>query len=140
MAVFGGSVADQLVKTGGDVLSETLEERGPFRGRRIEVINLALGGYKQPQQLLVLATLLALGAQFDAVVNLDGFNEIDGAKDNLQDGVNPFYPYTWNLHARQALDSAAAVHMADGRPDPLAPRGRCAAGSRAGPCRTAPSC
>ncbi len=112
VAVFGGSVANQLIKTAGDVLSEALAERGPLRGRRIELINLALGGYKQPQQLIVLATLLALGAQFDAVVNLDGFNEIDGAKDNLQDGVNPFYPYTWNLHARQALDSSAAVHMA----------------------------
>jgi hypothetical protein len=23
-------------------------------------------------------------------VNLDGFNEVDGAADNVQDGVNPF--------------------------------------------------
>ena len=112
VAVLGGSVADQLVKVGGDVLRQALAQRGPFRGRRIELINLALGGYKQPQQLLVLATLLALGAQFDVIVNLDGFNEVDGAQDNLQDGVNPFYPYAWNLHARQALDSAAMVHMA----------------------------
>ena len=66
----------------------------------------------------MLATLLALGAQFDVVVNLDGFNEIDGAKDNLQDGVNPFYPYTWNLHARQALDSAATAHVAKADADP----------------------
>jgi hypothetical protein len=113
VAVFGGSVANQLVKVGGDVLRQQLAADGAFRGRRIELIDLALGGYKQPQQLLVLATLLALGAQFDAVINLDGFNEIDGAKDNLQDGVNPFYPYTWNLHARQALDSSAAVHVAN---------------------------
>lgn len=112
VAVLGGSVAGQLVKAGGDVLRHQLAAEGGFRGRRIEVINLALGGYKQPQQLLVLATLLALGAQFDVVVNLDGFNEIDGAKDNQQDGVNPFYPYTWNLHARQVLDSDAAVHIA----------------------------
>jgi hypothetical protein len=113
IAVFGGSVAGQLVKVGGDVLRDQLAAEGGFRGRRIEVIDLALGGYKQPQQLLVLATLLALGAQFDVVVNLDGFNEIDGSKDNLQDGVNPFFPYSWNLHARQALDSDAAVHVAN---------------------------
>jgi hypothetical protein len=112
VAVLGGSVAHQLVEDAGDTLGAALAEHGPLRGRRIELINLALGGYKQPQQLLVLATLLALGAQFDLVINLDGFNEIDGAKDNLQDGVNPFYPYSWNLHARQALDSSAAVHMA----------------------------
>lgn len=113
VAVLGGSVAGQLVKVGGDVLRAHLAAAGDLRGRRIAVINLALGGYKQPQQLLVLATLLALGAQFDVVVNLDGFNEIDGAKDNLQDGVNPFYPYTWNLHARQAFDSRAAIHVAN---------------------------
>jgi len=112
VAVFGGSVADQLVKVGGDALREVLAARGPFAGRRIELINLALGGYKQPQQVLVLTTLLALGAQFDAVINLDGFNEIDGAKDNLQDGVNPFFPYTWKLHARQTLDPAALTHVA----------------------------
>jgi hypothetical protein len=112
VAVFGGSVADQLVERGGDVLRDALAERAPYQGRRVELINLALGGYKQPQQLLVLATLLALGAQFDAVINLDGFNEIDGAKDNLQDGVNPFFPYTWNLHARQVLDRTAMLHVA----------------------------
>lgn len=113
IAIFGGSVAGQLVKIGGDVLREQLAAAGPFRGRRIELINLALGGYKQPQQLVVLATLLALGAQFDLVINLDGFNEIDGAKDNLQDGVNPFFPYTWNLHSRGALDSQSASHVAN---------------------------
>jgi hypothetical protein len=112
VAILGGSVADQLVKNAGDVLVDALAEAPRFAGRRIELINLALGGYKQPQQMLVLATLLALGAQFDVVVNLDGFNEIDGAKDNLQDGVNPFFPYTWNLHARQGFDEATALHIA----------------------------
>lgn len=112
VGVFGGSVADQLAKVGGDALRAALAAQGPFAGRRIELINLSLGGYKQPQQMLVLATLLAFGAQFDEVINLDGFNEIDGAQDNLQDGVNPFFPYTWNLHARQGFDSAATVHMA----------------------------
>ena len=112
IAVFGGSVADQLARTGVAALSDALAAEGPFQGRRIEVLNLSLGGYKQPQQMLVLAGLLAFGAQFDAVINLDGFNEIDGAQDNLQDGVNPFYPYTWNLHSRQAFDSSASVHMA----------------------------
>jgi hypothetical protein len=111
VAITGGSVADQLVKTASATLAEALSGAPRFAGRSIELVDLALGGYKQPQQLLVLATLLALGAQFDAVIDVDGFNEIDGAKDNLQDGINPYYPYTWNLHARQALDPVALVHM-----------------------------
>lgn len=111
VAVLGGSVADLLVEHAGATLAARLESTPPYRGRRVELINLALGGYKQPQQLLVLATLLALGAQFDLVIELDGFNEIDGAKDNQQDGVNPYFPYTWNLHARQSLPSEALVHV-----------------------------
>lgn len=104
VAFFGGSVADQVFALGQNALIETLQADPAFAGRRIEVLSLALGGYKQPQQLLVLAELLAIGAQFDAVVNLDGFNEVDGAADNVQDGVNPFYPHHWHLQARRALD------------------------------------
>src|SRR5262249_60642439 len=56
-------------------------------------------------------TLLALGAQFDLVINRDGFNEIDAAKDNLQDGVNPFYPDMWKVYAPRSLNRAAMVHI-----------------------------
>ncbi|MEO8604926.1 MAG: hypothetical protein ABI629_20330 [bacterium] len=112
IAFFGGSVADQVFSLGRAALIAALEAAPAFAGKRIEVVSTALGGYKQPQQLLVLAGLLALGAQFDAVVGLDGFNEVDGASDNVQDGIYPYYPHNWHLHARQALDSDAAVLMA----------------------------
>lgn len=108
---FGGSVADQVFSLGGAALIAALEASPALAGRRVELRSTALGGYKQPQQLLVLAGLLALGAQFDAVVALDGFNEVDGATDNVQDGINPYYPHNWHLHARQALDSEATAHM-----------------------------
>lgn len=108
---FGGSVADQVFSLGGAALIETLAAAPLFAGRKVELISTALGGYKQPQQLLVLAGLLALGAQFDVVVALDGFNEVDGAADNVQDGVYPYYPHNWHLHARQALDPAAQALM-----------------------------
>ncbi len=109
--IFGGSVADQVYYLGRDTLAAALAREGPFRGRRIEVLSTALGGYKQPQQLLILNYLLALGAEFDVVINLDGFNEVDGAQDNVLDGVNPFFPHNWNLHARQGFDPAAMVHV-----------------------------
>lgn len=111
IAFFGGSVADQIFRHGGAALKDRLQQAAPFRGKRIELISTALGGYKQPQQLLVLAALIAQGAQFDIVVNLDGFNEIDATVDNVQDGINPFYPHHWNLHARQGLDTAAMAQM-----------------------------
>lgn len=101
---FGGSVADQVFALGQQALIDTLRGDPRLAEREIVVLSTALGGYKQPQQLLVLAELLAIGAQFDVVVNLDGFNEVDGAADNVQDGVNPYYPHHWQLHARRALD------------------------------------
>jgi hypothetical protein len=111
IAFFGGSVADQVYSLGHDALVDALHASPRFAGRRIVVVSTALGGYKQPQQLLVLADLLAQGAQFDAVVELDGFNEVDGAADNVQDGVNPYYPLNWQLHARRALDSESTALM-----------------------------
>lgn len=111
IAFFGGSVADQVYSLGHDALVEALRAAPAFAGKRIEVVSTALGGYKQPQQLLVLADLLAQGAQFDVVVALDGFNEVDGAADNVQDGVNPYYPLNWQLHARSALDSQSMALM-----------------------------
>lgn len=111
IAFFGGSVADQVFSLGQAALIETLRQHPRFADRRIEVLSLALGGYKQPQQLLVLAQLLAIGAQFDVVVNLDGFNEVDGAADNVQDGVNPYYPHHWHLQARRAVGRDSLVRI-----------------------------
>jgi len=40
------------------------------------VLNFGNGGYKQPQQLLILNYFLALGQELDLVINIDGFNEV----------------------------------------------------------------
>ena len=40
------------------------------------VLNFGNGGYKQPQQLLILNYFLALGQELDLVLNIDGFNEV----------------------------------------------------------------
>ena len=57
---------------------------------------MAAGGYKQPQQFLALAYLLAQGAHFDLVINVDGFNEIAlPPAENRPHGVAPLYPRGW---------------------------------------------
>lgn len=111
VGLFGGSVAEHMFKTSRDRLLAALQQHAAFKDKHIELFSLAVHAYKQPQQLLILTTLLALGAQFDIVINLDGFNEIDAAKDNLQDGINPFYPHMWNLYAGRSLAGGAAVHI-----------------------------
>lgn len=76
IGVFGGSVAQWFALQGSEVLQECLAQAPQFTGRKITVLNFGQGGYKQPQQLMVLAHLLSLGQELDFVLNIDGFNEI----------------------------------------------------------------
>ncbi len=95
IAVTGGSVAFNFANAvAGDLRQELLAELPGLE--RAVIVNLALPGYKQPQQLLTLNYLLALGAHFDVVINLDGFNEVTlPLAENLRKGVYPFFPRNW---------------------------------------------
>jgi hypothetical protein len=89
--VLGGSVAQSM----GTALTEAFQ-----RVCRVppHVVTLGMAGYKQPQQLLALTYFLSLGAEYDLIINLDGYNEIVlPVTDNYNVGVNPFYPRNWNL-------------------------------------------
>ena len=111
VAIFGGSLADQIFYMGQDVLIHLLEKSETFSGKKVRLVSTALGGYKQPQQLNVLSFMLARGAEYDVVVNIDGFNEIDGSIENFLSGINPYYPRNWKLHARRGLDPKATAQM-----------------------------
>ena len=113
VALLGGSVA--LAMPG--FLAKSFHDQAVARGAsttRLEVINLAAGGYKQPQQLIALNYLLALGAEFDIVINLDGFNELAlTSAENVPAGVYPFYPRSWNLYARGGFELDATLKIAE---------------------------
>ncbi len=111
VAIFGGSVADQVYYLGGGALVRALQERAEYRDKEIDIVSLAVGGYKQPQQLLILSYLFALGAEYDVVINVDGFNEFDSAQDNVMTGIYPYFPHTWKLHGRRGLDIAASTAL-----------------------------
>jgi hypothetical protein len=96
VAVLGGSFAASLVRDAGDVLAAELAAQPRFAGREPLVLSLALPGFKQPQQLMTLAWFLALGAHFDLVINLDGYNELVASMVNWEaHGVFPAYPKRW---------------------------------------------
>jgi hypothetical protein len=98
VAITGGSVARNLAVQVDDLLRDELRRLRP-EFERVVILNLALPGYKQPQQLMSLAWVLALGAHFDAVVNIDGYNDVALAPlENVPMGVFPFYPRGWPLH------------------------------------------
>lgn len=97
IGVLGGSVARNLA-TLGQILEGALEASPRFSGRDVVVLSLATGGFKQPQQLNTLNFFLALGAHFDLVINLDGFNEVVlTPAQNIPSEVFPFYPNLWRL-------------------------------------------
>jgi hypothetical protein len=84
---------------------ETLRQNPAWRDREFHLVRLALPGFKQPQQLMSLNYLLALGAEFDVVVNIDGYNEIAlSACENEQFGVFAAYPRMWQLRTQDIVD------------------------------------
>ena len=78
VGIFGGSVANNfaLDEYINQRLSKKLQSYPEFADREIVVLNFGNGGYKQPQQLLILNYFLALGQELDLVLNIDGFNEV----------------------------------------------------------------
>ncbi len=95
VGLFGGSLAWWLHQDAGALLAEEIESA---TGREVSLVSFAWGGYKQPQQLQGLTYLLSMGAEFDVIINLDGFNELAlPISENLKQGVFPNYPRSWNL-------------------------------------------
>lgn len=108
IGIVGGSVACWFAGQTEDELRRRLGKHPYLKNRKIRVVNLALGGYKQPQQLMTLTYMLALGNSFDMVLNIDGFNDIVlPVLENLQTGVYPYYPRSWHL----MLESSPEIEL-----------------------------
>ncbi|MFB9265943.1 hypothetical protein ACFFWD_22765 [Bradyrhizobium erythrophlei] len=92
VVVFGGSVASNLVAPpqSGLPLQAAVQELLP--DKNVIVYSMAQGSGKQPQQLMALSLLLALGQHIDVVVNLDAFNEFALGYENVWYHVHPIYP------------------------------------------------
>jgi hypothetical protein len=76
IGIFGGSVSVWFCQVGVERLLEDLRQHEFFKARTLVPLCMAHEGYKQPQQLLVLAYFLSIGQTFDLVINIDGFNEV----------------------------------------------------------------
>ncbi len=96
VGIFGGSLAEQFSAQGTASLEAALAEDPRFAGKEIAIVPVAFAGYKQPQQLIALNYLLSLGAHFDLLVNVDGFNEVAlSTAVNGPKNVSPFFPSSW---------------------------------------------
>lgn len=114
IGIFGGSFADQLTASARQTIIDILREDDRYRGRDIQVLSMALNGYKQPQPLIALSYFLALGAQFDVVIEVDGFNEVAlPAAENVPQGVFPFYPRDWFSRLHLYPDAEDVLRVAE---------------------------
>lgn len=120
LLVLGGSVAGNFSHAGTPRLVELLEADPRLAGRRMRVWGFARASYRAMQQLGWCQWLLALGARPDAVLVIDGFNDVAMALVNSRRGLHPSYPsfQYWVTIARGvtfdpvALDLAADVRIA----------------------------
>ncbi|KAB2891439.1 MAG: hypothetical protein F9K32_04165 [Desulfobulbaceae bacterium] len=110
VAITGGSFAYGVANnsTKGKI-EQALATIPELQGKQILVYTLALGGFKQPQQLFALEYYLAMGAHFDMIINIDGFNEMVLPQvENLPFRTNPFFPRVWHTRVRSGVENYQA--------------------------------
>lgn len=98
VAIFGGSVAHQFFAAEHARLEALFMKHVPEKDRRVTVLNFAQGGYGQPQALLTYTYFRSIGQRFDAVINLDGFNEAMGKRTNQINGYHVSLPLSWVMN------------------------------------------
>jgi hypothetical protein len=114
VAVTGGSVATGFCFGARKEFLRVLEPLALTQGKLVTVRCFALGGYKQPQQLMALQWALVQGQRFDLVINLDGFNEVAlPAAENLKQGLHPFYPRSWRLHSNDLMSPEELLRVGE---------------------------
>src|SRR5262245_12045121 len=115
VGIFGGSVAGAVAFAAqqDDLLQRLLQHHPGYAAKQIRVLNFAIGAHKQPQQLQILAYYLSIGQKFDAVVTIDGFNEVRVGSENAEAGVSVDFPgTTWRL-LMQHIDEQATRPQAE---------------------------
>ncbi|MBE9184981.1 hypothetical protein IQ270_09710 [Microcoleus sp. LEGE 07076] len=105
IGIFGGSVANNFAvdEYVTQRLSKKLKSYPEFANKQIVVLNFGNGGYKQPQQLLILNYFLALGQELDLVINIDGFNEVALSNLNNKGRLEIGMPSVQHIHPLTGL-------------------------------------
>ena len=94
IGIFGGSVASDfsIFQVQNKILPQYLKQVPGLQDKEFVILSFATGGYKQPQQLLILNYFLALGQELDLVINIDGFNEVALSNLNNKNQINLAMP------------------------------------------------
>lgn len=98
IGIFGGSVAEyvSLDPDSLQIIGDAVTALPQYKGKKPVFTVAALAGQKQPQFLMSYAYLLTLGAQFDVIMVLGGFNDVTlSPVENVTKGVHELYPRGW---------------------------------------------
>ena len=105
IAIVGGSFAVQFCLAQRLRLEQALMPR--FDGRPVRVHCLGQGGMRQPQQLAAVAFFTAVGARFDLVINIDGYNDVTlPVLYNWRRGMYLYFPHGWDVKISRRPDAA----------------------------------
>jgi hypothetical protein len=114
VGILGGSLAQEFCQFALPEFEAQLKKQPRFADKQIVFVQLAIPGYKEPQQLFVVSYLLALGAEFDLIVNIDGFNEVAlPVVENAPAGVFPSFPRDWGVRVLERRDTALLRRMGE---------------------------
>ena len=109
IAILGGSVAldvsnHEVVHRGDPTtVVEYLKQIPGLENKAFRIMNLASGGFKQPQQLLILSYFLSIGQDLDLILNIDGFNEVALSPLNHEKSIAVSMPSAQHLLPLTAL-------------------------------------
>jgi hypothetical protein len=111
--LLGGSVAAIFERLGREHLARLLAADPNLRGREVQMGSLARPAFKQPQPYLYLCWALSLGVRPDAVLLIDGFNEVSLGRANAIAGMHPGFPAwsQWMAVARPAGSSEELIEL-----------------------------
>lgn len=114
VGVFGGSFGQGVaINSSAGKLERELGRHPAFAGKDIVVYTLALGGYKQPQQLMTLNYFLVQGLPLDLVINIDGYNEmVLPLVEGIAQGTHPIFPRSWARRLRGSYNKTLLLLLA----------------------------
>ena len=109
IGLFGGSVGAWFCQIGAPRLVDRLRREARFMDRELVPLCFSHEGYKQPQQLQVLAYFLSVGQPFDLIVNIDGFNEVALGSFNAGRGIDITMPSAMHIEPLVNLIDSATL-------------------------------
>jgi hypothetical protein len=102
VGIFGSSIAAFFALEIRRELMALINGIPGYELREVIVLDFAMGGYHQPQELLVLNYMLTLGQSFDLIINLDGPTEAFIGWDKAANfKVHPSMPNAWFVYGMQ---------------------------------------